>query len=217
MPSPPEPGTLTFEVDAIGASVQPSTIPVKLEFEVGTTRAVPVETLDINIADIEVELKIEGAELALATFAQQGPKGAPGLPGLATDVAASLDTTLVESGRMVYPVANGMVAHTDASQLPHANCVGVFNGVLGKVTVLGVAQALQFTSTSPTPTVGHPVFLARADDEMADGAAGKVTAAKPASGFIAPVGTVVAVESDFASTRVAKVMVRISDIFKRAS
>jgi len=124
-------------------------------------------------------------------------------------------TAGVSAGRMVYASGNYSVSHTDAAALPGAHALGHYDGTSGKVLAFGIANAAAFVASSPAPTVNSLVFLARGDEE-AD-APGKLTASAPSQGFVAPVGSVVSVPTDYASSRVAEVLVRVVSFVRKAS
>jgi len=212
MPMPDDTGLLIMEViEGLDAIVRPSTLPILFEYD-GYEPAVCKDVLHIDVQDPQLSLDVENHELRTVVLCEQGPVGPPGKTG---DVIVEVDTALVLSGRLVYESANDQVSHTDSRTLLPSLALGAFAGVNGRVTALGRVPNVWFTDVSPVPIVGQKVFLAAADDEPLDGAAGKVTALVPASGFLATVGTVLSVPVDFLTARRASVMIRVLDIIKR--
>jgi hypothetical protein len=204
---------LTLVVDeGTDAQISPSPVPVLLEYD-AVTPTVLCHELCIDLEDEFLELEVKDKPDLLLNIGEQGPPGAPGTPGA---VEVAVDTSAVQSGRMVYADANLHAAHTDSRNVISSFALGCFAGVNGRAIAIGRVDNMHFTDSSPTPLINQNVWLAAADDEPADAAAGKVTALVPSSGFAAKVGNVMSVGPDFATTRRAVVMVRIGLVIKRA-
>lgn len=169
----------------------------------------PGDTLDVSTGD-EAEACLE-LSVITTSVGVQGPAGASGTGQEAVHVPG-FDTSLVTPRRIVYTSGDYQAGHASAEALPGARALGLFDGQLGKVMVVGVGEVL-FTGVSPTPTLGSAVFLSRADAET--GAEGKVSAAPAFPGFVAPVGIVVSVPANFSTTRVASVKIHIQTMTHR--
>lgn len=128
-----------------------------------------------------------------------------------------LTTTGSSTGDFGYVAADGTFQKTDASTTTKARCIGANVGLNGFVLTSGIVAAAKFSTASAVPTLGKAVFLARADDEGGGAAAGKLTARPPAAGVIAKVGLVLSLDPNFSITHLAKVLLQIDDITKRAS
>ena len=85
----------------------------------------------------------------------------------------------LSAGMLCYVSSNITASPSDARDLAKARCAGCYNGVSGRIKYDGVIDAMIFSAASSTPTPGSPVYVAKADDEPADAAAGKATADKP--------------------------------------
>jgi hypothetical protein len=123
-------------------------------------------------------------------------------------------TSGLVSGQLVYVSANITASPTDARSLPKSRCAGVYDGVAGRIRYDGEVAAMLFSAASSTPTPGSPVYVAKADDEPLDAAAGKATADAPGvPNYIEEVGLVLSVNPiTFPTTRVAKVLLQIKQI-----
>lgn len=145
----------------------------------------------------------------------------PGLPIVVPFATAvylpGFDTSGIGAGRMVYASSAYVASYTDAADLPYAKSIGAYDGTPTKVLAFGITSTMQFSALSPTPVSSDTAFLARADDEPASGAAGKLTAAPPTQGFVAPAGLIVSVPADFSTTRQAEVFVQVLTAVKKAA
>lgn len=127
------------------------------------------------------------------------------------------DNTALDSGYFGYILSDYVVARTDAKYLSKSRCIGAHPGMPGVVAASGVVADAKFSAVSDVPVPGMPVFLARADDEPGDGAAGKVTTFAPSSGIVAEVGLVASVDGPtFTAHRTAEVVLQMKSILKRA-
>jgi len=117
-------------------------------------------------------------------------------------------------GQLAYVAANITAGPTDARTLLEARCAGCYNGVSGRIQYDGTIDAMLFSAASSTPSPGDPVYVARADDEALDAAAGKATADRPGPpAFAEEVGLVLSVNPvSFPFTRVAKVLLQVKRI-----
>lgn len=143
---------------------------------------------------------------------------APSAPSVSPrqTVASGFNTASIATGRMVFLAAGLVVSYTDSRVLESSLAAGVYTGAPAQVTLLGL-ELVHFSDASPAPVVGERVWLAAADDDPFDGAAGKVTTLAPATGFAVPVGSVLSIPVDFATTHKATVFVRIGELLERAS
>ena len=123
-------------------------------------------------------------------------------------------TAGLASGQLVYVSANITATPTDARTLAKSRCAGVYDGVAGRIRYDGEVASMLFSAASSTPSPGDPVYVARADDEPLDAAAGKATADRPGyPAFEEEVGLVLSVNPiTFPTTRVAKVLLQIKRI-----
>lgn len=126
-------------------------------------------------------------------------------------------TAGVSTGRMVYASSAYVAAYTDAASLPFAKTIGAYDGTPTKVLAFGITAAMKFSAMSPTPVASDTAFLARADDEPASGAAGKLTATPPTQGFVSPAGLIISVPGDFATSRQAEVFVQVLSPVRKAA
>jgi hypothetical protein len=117
-------------------------------------------------------------------------------------------------GQLCYVSANITASPTDARTLAKSRCAGCYNGIAGRIQYDGVIDAMLFSAASSTPSPGDPVYVARADDEPLDAAAGKATADRPVyPAYQEEVGLVLSVNPiTFPSTRVAKVLLQVKEI-----
>lgn len=123
-------------------------------------------------------------------------------------------------GQLVYVSSNITASPTDARVLAKSRCAGVYDGVAGRIRYDGEVAAVLFSTASSTPTPGAPVYVARADDEPLDAAAGKATADRPGyPAYVEEVGLILSVNPiTFPVTHVAKVLLqikKIDDYFQR--
>jgi hypothetical protein len=123
-------------------------------------------------------------------------------------------TTGLLAGMLAYVSANTTASPTDARALAKSRCAGCYNGTPGRIQYDGVIDAMLFSAASSTPSPGDPVYVARADDEALDAAAGKATVDKPAYPAIPEeVGLVLSVNPvSFPFTRIAKVLLQVKQI-----
>jgi hypothetical protein len=123
-------------------------------------------------------------------------------------------TTVLSAGMLVYVSANITASPTDARDIAKSRCAGCYNGTSGRIQYDGVIDAMLFSAASSTPSPGDPVYVARADDEALDAAAGKATVDKPIYPAIQEeVGLILSVNPvSFPFTRIAKVLLQIKKI-----
>lgn len=127
-----------------------------------------------------------------------------------------LDSSAVEEGYFCCMANTNIVHRTDAGDAQRILCVGVSYGDPRYVQTGGSILRARFSEASPVPTLFKPVFLARADEELLGGAAGKLTAQAPSTGAVAEVGLVLAVPPDFVTSRRAKVLLQVKKVLKRS-
>lgn len=152
----------------------------------------------------------------------EGPiTASPGLPIIVPFATAvylpGFNTSGIGTGRMVYASAAYVASYTDAADLPYAKSIGAYDGTPTKVLAFGITSMMQFSALSPTPVSSETAFLARADDEPALGAAGKLTSLPPTQGFVSPAGLIVSVPANFSTVRQAEVFVQVLTAVKKAA
>jgi hypothetical protein len=111
-----------------------------------------------------------------------------------------LNTTSMRLNRLAYISGNSVVSAADAAQAASADYLGNYTGLPGTILTYGVTTLILSTA-SATPVAGNRLFLARADEEPLNAAAGKVRTTPPATGFVVEVGKVLSVDPTAFSQR----------------
>lgn len=169
--------------------------------------------IKLNFQGVGVAIGIDGADPRKVNIVVN-----PGSVASAKLSAHSIDTADVAQGRAVFVSANNKILHADARYYEKSIVAGLYEGDSGSFVAGGVVASAKFSDASPIPVPGNRVFLAKADDELLEAAAGKLTVACPATGFVAEVGEVTYVNAvTFLATRTASVFVRVQKIMKRSS
>lgn len=126
----------------------------------------------------------------------------------------------VTEGDFCYISANETLSKTDASNISKSKFVAAHVGLVTEGMIQGLVQTAKFASTSATPAVGEPVFLACADDEPGNTAAGKLNAICPSTTdrgkVVAEIGIVSGVDPvTFGLTKVARVVIQPKQVCLR--
>jgi hypothetical protein len=136
---------------------------------------------------------------------------------LSQTYVSPISTVNMPYGHFGYVAGQNRAELTDARFRQASFAAGAYNGIPNALMRQGMLETLVFSHASPIPNPGDPIFLARADDEPNDAAAGKSTALAPTNCYLCPVGQVVAVNAaQFLSARTAKCIVHIFPRILRA-
>jgi hypothetical protein len=131
-------------------------------------------------------------------------------------VSEPFTTTGMTDGDFGYFSAEESLTKTDAASIATSRFAGAHIGMANLALIHGIVNNAKFSELSPTPVIGEPAFLARADDEAGNGAAGKLSAL-PAWPVVAEVGLIAGVDPVlFPTSRTAKVLLQPKAIMVRS-